>query len=280
LILALGACGGGGTDPDDDIDGFDGFTAKIDGELWKASAAVTAVNNIPGRYFINAARTSGSNNYTIRITLLNIPGPGTYPLGVESSMFGGYAEVVKPAPGGDDWDTPMSGAAGVFVITTLTATRMVGTFEFVAEGTGTRTVTEGAFDIAVNQTGGVAAANMGSSFTASVGGTFNVFNLAQQVVAGDLLIVAYSPDGQITIAIQALTVTGTYPTSTSIPIRTISLGTTAGGWSTQHTGGSGSVILTVTADRFSGTFTANVRQPGGANPRTISGTFSIGRAAP
>jgi len=277
LIVFLGACGGGGTDPGDDIDGFDGFTARIDGELWKPSAAISAVNNLPGRYFIQAARTTGSNNYTIRIELLNISTTGTYPLGVEASMFGGWAEVDQPGTSG--WETEMTGAAGTFVITTLTPTRMVGTFQFVAEGTGTRTVTEGIFDIPVIQTGGFAAPNQGSSFTATVPGTFNVFQVAQVVSGGDdLMIVAYSPDGQITISVQDMTGTGTYTASSSIPIRTFAFGSTAGGWSSQNTGGSGTLNLTVNANRFSGSFTASVRQTGGANPRTISGTFSIGRA--
>jgi hypothetical protein len=239
-----------------------------------------------GRYFINVA---GSNNYTLTLELENVYRTGTYPLGVEISMFGGYGFLTDPD---DSWLTPTTGNAGEVVITELTATRMVGTFHFtVEEGPGTapstHAVTQGEFDLPVTGPYGVADPDMGSSFSANIGSTIYFYQVAPVLVGGaapQLMIVAYSPDGIITIALSDFTqTTGTvvYPTSTSVPIRTIALGQTAGGWTTAVTGGSGSVNLTVTADRFSGTFTAQVVPTGGGGPaRAISGTFSIGRASP
>ena len=287
-IIALGACGGGGTGPDGNGGGV-GFSARIDGAVWSANAAVTAVNNLPGRYFIMAA---GNLNYTLTFELLNIPGPGTYPLGVYDSMHGGYGSLTQPGSS-SSWTSPFNGNAGQFVITELTATRMVGTFAFVADAdvgaaTGTRTVTEGTFDVAVLQTGGVADPDMGSRFTATLGSTPQFY--ASQVTptlfgADDLMISAQSESRTVTISLMDISLAGTnvYNTSTSLPIRTILVGTTAGGWTSATTGGSGSVNLTATADRFSGTFTATLIGPTGGGPTTpmtVSGTFSIGRAAP
>jgi hypothetical protein len=254
--------------------------ARIDGAQWTANVGIAAVNNTPGRYFISSV--GSLDNYTITFVLLNITGPGTYPLGVYGSMHGGDVSVTQP--GARSWINPYSGNAGQIVITQL-GTRMVGTFNFVAEAgpgnaTGTRTVTEGEFDIPINQLGGVALPNMGSSFTANVGTAFYVNQVSQQLVGNDLHMVAMGPTGQISISIMQMTGTNVYSTSTSIPIRTIALGQTSGGWGTQAPGGNGTVSLTVTADRFSGTFNATVAPTGGGaiGTRTISGTFSIGRA--
>ncbi|MGE0158913.1 MAG: hypothetical protein AB7T31_05830 [Gemmatimonadales bacterium] len=70
VVLVLGACGGSGTDPNDD--GGEGFTAKIDGASWSASFGLGAVNNTPGRYFTTAV---GNLDYTMTFTLENVPGP-------------------------------------------------------------------------------------------------------------------------------------------------------------------------------------------------------------
>jgi hypothetical protein len=281
LVFALGACGGGGTGPDGA--GGAGVRARIDGAQWTANVGYAAVNGDVGMYVITAL--GSLNNYTLTFILENITGPGTYPLGVYSTMFGGYASLTDT---GDSWTNPFTGNAGQIVITELTATRMVGTFQFVVEadaGTApsTHTITEGEFDVPVTGPYGVATAGMGSSFTANVGTPFFVNQVAHALSSGNLIIQAYSDDGIITISMTGFTqTTGTiaYPTQTTVPVRTIALGQSSGGWGTQGTGGSGTVNLTVTADRFSGTFTATVvpTGSGAVGTRSISGTFSIGRA--
>ncbi|MGE0158914.1 MAG: DUF6252 family protein [Gemmatimonadales bacterium] len=284
-VVLLVACGGsnGPTNPGGGNPGVDNFTARVNGADWNAEFAPSAVNSLPGTYSITAFRASGSNNYTMIFSLWNIPGPGTYPLGVNLQMFGGAVVMSQPPSSG--WTTPFTGNAGEIVITTLSATQIAGTFEFTAgpqSGTsGTLTVTEGEFDIPVNAGGaGLAPANKGASFFGQLGGTPIYGSQAQQLlISGNLTIVVQDDTRTITIGIANMTGTGSYPLSASAPVRTIQVGTATGtAWSSSLTGGNGSVDLTVTADRIFGTFNATVIGAIGATgPMTISGTFNIGR---
>ncbi len=63
-------------------------------------------------------------------------------------MYGGIANSSS------GWSTPQSAASGSLIITTLSASRMAGTFGFntsamTGQATGSVTVTEGSFDIAL-----------------------------------------------------------------------------------------------------------------------------------
>jgi uncharacterized protein DUF6252 len=133
------------------------MTATIDGQSWSAATAtggVVALQFSPrsGGYTIIGTQLSstGTLTGTITLTVNNISGPGTYPLGVDAvSVYGGFAGITS-TPGGT-WITPISGAAGTVTITALTATRIAGTFSFNATpssggATGTRVVTNGVFD--------------------------------------------------------------------------------------------------------------------------------------
>jgi hypothetical protein len=159
-VWLLAACGGSDspTDPDDP-GGATGtrMTATIDGQPWSASTAtgmVAALQFAPasGGYIILGTETTaaGGVGSSMSFTINNITGPGTYPLGVDAvSVYGGFAGFT--AANGAVWFTPMSGAAGTITITTLTTTRIAGTFAFSATAstggaTGTRVVTNGVFD--------------------------------------------------------------------------------------------------------------------------------------
>jgi hypothetical protein len=74
-------------------------------------------------------RASGGRS-SLTVTLTNIDAPGTYPLGVNLTGFGGTATVGQRS---DGWGTPLRGAAGdagSVVVTSRTATRIKGTFSF------------------------------------------------------------------------------------------------------------------------------------------------------
>lgn len=285
LFIAVSACGGGDpTNPGGN--GVTNFTAKINGADWNPEFPVTAINGSAGFYSISALRSSGSNNFTMVFTLYNITGPGTYPLGVGVFVFGGTALISQPPSNG--WTTPLSGAAGQIVITTLSATQMVGTFQFTADPmaptTGTKTVTQGVFDIPVSGTGGVASAsgNLGSSLTGNIGGTFVAASaLVTLTGANQLTIVGNNDVRTVAIGVANMTAPGTYTLSATAPVRTIQVGDGLGMvWTSATTGGSGSVIVTsVTATRIMGTFTATViGVAGGASgPLSVSGTFNLGR---
>jgi hypothetical protein len=292
-LVTLAACGGsspaapGGGNPN-----LPNMSAKIDGVLWEPTLAVQAVNFAPGLYTITAFRNTGANSYTMVLSLYNIKGPGTYPLGVITTVFGGSAVLSLPPSGG--WSTPLNGTAGVIVITTLTATRMVATFNFdtaplQAGSPGNPKVTEGRLDIPVTGTGGFALANQGSKMSGNIGGTF-----VASAVAGSLTnaggsnpiftLVANNGTRSITMSIANMTGQGTYPLQATTPVRSIQTsgmpGNLTATWGSQLAGGSGSItISSVTADRFIGSFTGTLMPvAGGATGSLpVSGTFELAR---
>ena len=273
-------------------DGDGGPRAKIDGVDWNPELAVTAINASAGLYSISAFRSTGSNNFSMVFTLYNITGPGTYLLGVGVFAFGGTALISQV--GTDGWSTPLNGVAGQIVITTLSATQMVGTFTFTATpllgGAGaSKSVTQGVFDIPVSGTGGVVSAtgNQGSSLTGNVGGTFVASSALVTLTTGGtpvLTIVGNNGVRALSISLGNMTAPGTY-TLSATPSRTINVSGAPSiplaAWMSELTGGSGSVVITsVTATRIMGTFTATlipVPASGAVGNLAVSGTFNLGR---
>lgn len=293
LAGLLAGCGGNSSGPDDggrNGSGIPNFSASIEGVTWRPSIAVSAINAMAGLYSITANKLAGPDNYTMVFSLWNIRGPGTYPLGVGAQMQGGTAQLSRPPSSG--WSTPLTGASGSITITTLTATRMVATFDFVADGAagggaGTRTVANGSFDIPVTGTGGVAAANQGHIVTGNIGGSFSAAAAAMVLTTGAnpvLTIAANNSLRSITISIANMTAPGTYALSAATPTRTIGVSGTPGNqfatWASQVTGGSGTVtVASVTSTRLVGSFNAILAPlSGGATGNlTVSGNFDMGR---
>ena len=278
-VFLLAACGGGDPSGPGGGGGVTNFTAKIDGVAWAPDFSPMAVNAAAGLYSITAFKSTGSNPYTIVLSLANITGTGTYPLGVTPQIFGGSAQVSDLSSG---WATPNTGQDGTLVITTLTATQIVGTFSFVATpiltATGNKTVTEGQFDIPVTGTAGLAAANQGSSVTGTFGGASFVGATGLALLtSGTLTIVSNSPGRTITISITNMTGAATYALAGT---RVIQVGDGLGAaWTSNTTGGSGSVTITsATSGRIVGTFTGTVVGVlgGASGPMAISGSFSMG----
>jgi hypothetical protein len=279
ILVACGTSDPSGPGSDED-DGS--FGARIDGVDW-SHAFVSAENDSPGRYSITAG-IRGSSDYTLDLFLHNIGGPGTYPLGVSHSVFGGIGQLSQA---GSVWVTPHTGVAGQAVITALTETRISGTFEFVAvPHTATvvnKTVTQGVFDLPVTGTGGVAAANQGSSLTATIDGVSLVFPIAGPgVMFGDSLrFGAYSEGYRFVAQVDNMTGVGSYALSGPMSVIMVATppGTPTAAWSTDATGGSGSVVITsATSGRVMGAFTATLMAVFGTatGPMTISGTFNMG----
>jgi hypothetical protein len=281
----MGACGSGDTSSGP-VGGVAGFSAKIDGTVWTPTVAVTAINAAPGFYSITATRVGGTNGYTMVLSLQNIRGPGTYPLGVLPSVLGGTAQLSIPPSGG--WSTALNGVAGEVVITTLTATRLVGTFRFdavaLSGSTGTRTVTEGAMDIAVNGSAGVASASQGSRFSGTVGSAFAAAGVSTIASGQTVTIVATDNTRNLTMSLSGVSGAGTYALSAAAPVRTVQVSGTTGNalatWGSQIPGGSGSVEITsFTATRIAGTFTGTLAALSGGATGTLSlnGSFDVAR---
>jgi len=286
--LALGACGGGGTGPDGG--GRPGMSARIDGVNWQA-ATTQALNFAAGQFEIAGVATHNS----ISLVLAHIAGPGTFPLGVSAEMVGGHGNVThSPAVLSDtSWTTNWVGFGGEVVISTLSATRIAGTFHFNAGRSvvgSTRTVTAGAFDLPVTGAGGLAAGNTGHRFVGDIQGPFQAYTTVFSWPAGSgptLSITAGSGMTNLSISVENVPGTGTYALDTLPPLRSITVvgrpGTPSGQWTSARPGGSGSVTVTsVTAQRIQGTFAATVAASAGGATGSfpVSGTFDMGRGGP
>lgn len=305
-VVALGsvlaACGGDGPSGPGGGGGGNGtFRATINGAAWVAEAQFiqAPTPQKQGHYPLYGARTAGTTLNGITLNLIGISGPGTYPLGTSGGVAGGTATVNEAS---SVWMTPLSGAAGTVTLTTVTATRAAGTFSFTAEGVvgtaGTRTVTNGQFDIPLNRPANLPAmthADTGS-MTATIGGTawVGASGGGGAPTGGTLLVIFTGTTRTVSVAVSPYNGPGTYQLNTPNTFHRVSVtaGTVAGspccwGGRTQVVNGQivsldvGSItITTATANRIRGTFSGTLAPAltGGAtaNLTVANGTFSYG----
>ena len=149
VLFLVAGCGGDDDNPADPGGGNGGGTngvkmsATVDGSAWQAVTAY-ALNNGG----IVAVGSSNENGETGIGFGFQDNGTGTYTIGP-----GLIPNANITSLGGTSWSASSSNGSGTIVVTTLTADRIAGTFEFIAEritGTGepaTRTVTNGTFDL-------------------------------------------------------------------------------------------------------------------------------------
>lgn len=298
-VLMSTACGG-----DSGVAGVDGgsnsngthMTAKIDGAAWGGGTAsfITAVQVLPGAYSISATQTSAAQSVTINISLANIRGTGTYPLGVGPQVPGGSV-ILSTATAA--WSSPMSGADGSITITSLSATQIAGTFNFTVTGsTGTKTVTDGDFNAPVTKVGTIGAIpdNAGSTLNVTIGGAAwngafvqGSVTTSTQVGVGPTLIIASTNSTRgVSITLTGVTGPGTYALgNTGTVTRQLAVSNVTNPltnmWSSIGAGASGSVIITsMTATRVRGTFSATlVPTPGSSTTGNLvvtNGAFDVG----
>jgi hypothetical protein len=176
ILLALAACGGeNGTGPGPGpgpgptlANGT--MTARIDGAPWRASFLVQAhvTDNGSGSTIqITGADTVGLPVTRAKQIVITIipgvpPAAGSYPIGVLRGSPPPYSSIGMVVQSASSWSTPLATAApgvGTMTVTSLTATRIAGTFSFTAAPTATNpaadqspaAVTEGTFDIKLTQ---------------------------------------------------------------------------------------------------------------------------------
>jgi hypothetical protein len=309
-VFLVAACAGGDspTDPNDPGNGGGGggggtgsrMTATVDGQAWSAASAegaVVALQHAPrsGGYIITGLESVTGAAGSILITINNIAGPGTYPLGVDAvTVYGGFAGIT--ATGGRSWTTPISGAAGSITITALTTTRIAGTFNFTADATaggatGTRVVTNGVFDAPIQGNAVLPALtdSMGGKMSATVGG--QAWNAA--IIAAGTSPTHFSLSGinnrqTLVITIPKPTATGTYTISNNA-------GSLLYAWDPNAVAPAGTrccwgiagdvgtmTVTSLTITRAKGTFSATLRpQPGTAAVALgqlviANGTFDVG----
>jgi hypothetical protein len=296
LVLAVvGACGGSGPNGGGPSPGSGMMTATIDGQAFASdphSAMATATSRAPGTYVMQGSRVTSPTDYlTLTVTLFNIAATGTYPLGMTGVMFGGIGNVFQTTPPATvaSWDTPLSGASGTVTVSTLTASRIAGTFSFTAApstgATSIRTVTNGSFDLPVTGSVGTLPANAGSSLTARVNGA--PWTASAVAVVGHTSSALAFGGGttlgnttyQMAFTLGPLAGPGTYPVTnigpTTLGVITVS---PSQSWDSRL-GGTGSIVVTeLTAARVKGTFTATLPPSSGTGPSlTIdNGSFNVG----
>ncbi|HSR90792.1 MAG TPA: hypothetical protein VLK88_05770 [Gemmatimonadales bacterium] len=290
-----GGGGGGG--------GNSGLTAKIDGAAWEAdpiSIAANAMAGIPGGLLIHGSQTTGGVTRSINIALQNIRGTGTYALGVGPSVYGGIASEGEGSGGGGNanvWLTPLNGVSGTLTINTLGAGRIVGSFEFTGDADnnnsvgGTRTITQGVFDLPFTGNIVPVPANVGSKISADLNGVpYNAWDAFGELTVftggAGVDVNSTSSENAVFITLVGVTAPGTYALSNVSPEKFILVGLNGGNastccWGLNAGGDVGSVIVTsLTPDRVQGTFSGTLQpQPGkpASAPLTITnGVFDIG----
>jgi hypothetical protein len=142
LVTALG-CGGDNTGPNGQTNGD--MTAKIDGASW-TSVGTFATRTATNAGTIVALSGADANSTAIGMGFVDT-GVGTYTISATSPT---NADLIES--GGHAWAASAIGGSGTLTVTTLDATHIVGTFTFsmVASSggaTGTKSVTQGAFDV-------------------------------------------------------------------------------------------------------------------------------------
>jgi hypothetical protein len=263
------------------------FSAKIDGVAWASPALYSAAAMGNNAVFSIIGTDGAVGNATgVSLVLYYIDQPGSYPLGVGGSVRGGTAIITS---GSSSWATPLSGNAGTVDVTSVSSTRIAGTFSFNATpqsgaAQGTRAVTQGVFDVPVQSSSGTFSvpAHLGSKFGGTLGG--QPWNAATVVMvgapaSGTVVIGASNTQHSITMILSGFAGAGSYALNTGVArSMTVTLSGTSSQWGGAGALSSGTVNITsVTASRIAGTYTATLPPSVSASgTMSLSGTFEVG----
>ncbi|MCC7009738.1 MAG: hypothetical protein IT184_13095 [Acidobacteria bacterium] len=282
-IASLSGCGDGNS-PTSPGGGSATITAIVDGQAWASAAAARAETDQAGRLTIVGSRTAGLAGDTLTIVVGYVTGPGTYPLGVNHiSTSGGIATFSQ---GTTSWNTPLSGASGSITISSLTAARVAGTFQFTATATapatGTKTISSGTFDVPFTtpftvsqERGGAVSAMINGSIwnaaTAAALGSGGTFGFAGSNLTYDLTLGAQAFQAGVTYALG----NGTGKAMLTVTLQAPGVTGVWGGHATDV----GTVTFTsIDGRRATGTF-AGVLSPqgltGGSTMSIANGVFDV-----
>jgi len=274
VLAALSGCGSDGpSGPDGDSEYY--LSARIDGAQWSADPSliyVAATSEATPAMITFQGSTLDGGGRSIVFHLARIPGPGTYPLGMNiGTGTGGIASYVT---GGVGWNTPLTGAAGTVTISSITESTVTGTFEFVAtraDGVaGTVTVEQGRFRVPLNSGFTPATADeLGNRVTGTVDGS--PWNAATVVAVGNPAtlagLTASNDQYMVTISFGPIDGPGSGPLAPGVPIRRVyaqRMGGT-GGWGGTNLDDGTLTIESLTATRVKGRVTGTLSPVAGAN---------------
>lgn len=208
-----GGGGGGGGGP---------VSMMVDGVAWSCdplAAGAGAADYGSGAYGFSVSRSSSTSLYSFTLGVWHVNGPGTYPLGVNYTTRGGGLTIVTHT--GEIWMSPLSGDAGTVTITTLTASRIAGTFScnvdtMFSDGNHPRhALTSGSFDLPIVEHDAGPADPGGNVVSCTAGGVpwngATVVGLTTGPTPAGIVITASNTRGMLEFSFQACTGTGTYP---------------------------------------------------------------------
>lgn len=266
------------------------MSATIDGVSWSAAASLSAAAYVaPGAFTISGSNVPQSGTArAISMSLLNVPGPGTYRLGTGANVPGGTAVTVV---GSSSWGTPLSGNAGTLVITTLTQSRIAGTFSFVGESvqggaTGELPVTNGAFDMNLLSEGPLGEVPQGqiNALTAEFAGGF--YSAATVASSGTLAGIFSVASGTTTYSVAMTLREVTGPDVLQLEDGIVSLRVSDMStdpvtvWSSTVAGSEGAIVVaTVSSERVTGTFSGTLELSLGEAKEALvvtNGEFDLG----
>jgi hypothetical protein len=250
------------------------MSANINGAAWTANNLAGSLQSgilytQPGVYNILGSNVGAASFHSMAIQIANIAGPGTYTLGVGTTVRGGGVAI---SDGSGQWNTGVeSGDAGTITISALTDSTITGTFSYVADAvggtaTGTKTVTGGDSHLKVVPTGEIDPLpdNLGSELSATIGGEFWNASFASGGVSETpafLGITASNVTRQLDIAFWETPQVGTFPLQSVPTSRVIAVVNEVAPESNSWTsaGGSGTITFdSVTSTRVKGSFSATL----------------------
>lgn len=300
LSLSLSACGGGDKGTGGDGGGSGPISARIDGKAWVSGEAYSTcqVSGAPGSLVISGSQVSDKSAASLVMSLYNLSGPGTFPLGVGPSVYGGIvALTVSDGSGGaKTWMTPMTGMDGSITFTKLGADGVAGTFRCTLRpGTDTTgeavEITEGHFDLPLKGTLSALPAHAGHRVSATLNGVpFQAVGVTvnpSQLQGTGLQFVATTLTRSISLVLTDVSEPGTYRLQNAAPVRILAVVSSPSPGSAISWGPSGleqdagTVVVThLSATRAKGTFTATLSPQAGsadAGPMVLTdGEFDIG----
>ncbi len=147
--LAVVACGSSSTGPGNGGPGGT-MTASVTGASFNPPSTTVAASYANQVLTVQGSTTT-SPITAITINVLNVTGKDTYQL--NPNFTGTFGQVaITNGSAVQVWTTALSPGTGFITLTTLTSTRVAGSFTFTAQSasggaTGQKSVTSGTFDI-------------------------------------------------------------------------------------------------------------------------------------
>jgi hypothetical protein len=152
--LAAVACSDSyGTNPNTNPNIHGTFYAVVNGSMvFTPNHTLNATHNASNQVVIAAVHRTSNFSRRFDIALPNVIGPGTYTISAANTgSRATYSESNLVLFSDESWQAGPNGGSGELTISTLTSTRVVGSFTFTAPSssgtTGAISVTEGEFDI-------------------------------------------------------------------------------------------------------------------------------------